>query len=41
MTSIVAAVTEAALSQLTGNSDFVNNIMEAMIEAEVSTKKKF
>ena len=30
MKSIVAAVTEAVLSHLTGNSDFVNNIMEAM-----------
>ena len=29
MKSIVAAVTEAVLSQLTGNSDFVNNIKEA------------
>ena len=30
MKSIVAAVTEAVLSQLTGNSDFVTNIMEAI-----------
>ena len=30
MKSIVAAVTEAVLSQLTGNSDFVTNIVEAM-----------
>ena len=29
MKSIVAAVTEAVLSQLTGNSDFANNIKEA------------
>ena len=29
MKSIVAAITEAVLSQLTGNSDFVNNIKEA------------
>ena len=30
MKSIVAAVTDAVLSQLTGNSDFMNNIMGAM-----------
>ena len=30
MKSNVAAVTEAVLSQLTGNSDFVTNIIEAM-----------
>ena len=30
MKPIVAAVTEAVLSQLTGNSDFVTNIVEAM-----------
>ena len=30
MKSTVAAVTEAVFPQLTGSSDFVNNIMEAM-----------